>query len=339
MAIKQSKFPNRFLVLANTEYFFGKVQTTNDLWKIVRTFDCNGVATVFITSIGTFGFIFPDSSDLASIDVVKFCGNGPIPEEVMKSEDEIHILQEKRMSFVNFVSASFFGRVSAKTHTSLTGAIYNGQDKIAGFDILQGVVSIQWTELLRDSIQKKVNFLNSMKWQDHLVKDNDIDDAISYTDHLLQRQNDFQYADLQSCLVMNYQAAILHNQQHAAASLALNFSVIESLAREIFKAYGLAENSTVKPFATKQHNIAKISKEIDKIEIRKVIEKLYKGGFFDDYLYQRLESARENRNNLMHRGSRISSRDSGDCQTIARDLWAFLVDTPFELIAGWTYRR
>ena len=257
----------------------------------------------------------------------------------MKSEDEIHILQEKRMSFVNFVSASFFGRVSAKTHKSLTGAIYNGQDKIAGFDIVQGAVSIQWTELLIDLIQKKVNYLNSIKWQNHLLKDNDIDDAISYTNHLLQRQNDFQHADLQSCMVMNYQAAILHNQQHAAASLALNFSVIESLAREIFMVYGLAKNSTVKPFATKQHNIVKISKKIDGMKIGKVIENLHKCGLFNDYLYQRLEIARNNRNNLMHKGSRISPRDSGDCQTIVRDLWAFLVVTPFELNAGWSYRR
>lgn len=340
MSIKQSKFPNRLLVLPNAKYFFGKVQTTNDLWKVVRTFDCDGVATVFITSIGTFGYIFSDSSDLASIDVLKFYGQGIVPEEVMENEDNINNLQEKRMLFVNFVSAAFFGRVSANTHKSLAGALYNGQDKIAGFNIVKGVVSIQETELIARSIQEKVNALNSGKLQYYFLKDSDIDDAISYIQHILQRQNDFGYADLQSCMVMNYQAAILHNQQHAAASLALNFSVIESLAREIFIAYGLVDNTTIKPFATKQHNIATISRRtFNEMRIVNIIETLHQGNLINDYLYQRLETARTKRNNLMHKGEKISPKDSGDCQTIVRDLWAFLVDTPFELIAGWSYLR
>jgi hypothetical protein len=340
MSIKKSKFPNRLLVLPNAKYFFGKVQTTNDLWKVVRTFDCNGVANVFITSIGTFSFIFPDSSDLASIDVLKFCGHGNIPEEVMVNEDDIHKLQEKRMLFVNFISAVFFGRICANTHKSLIGALYNGQDKIAGFNIKQDTVTIQWTELIARSIQEKVDALNSGKLQYYFLKESDIDDAISYIQHILQRQNDFEYADLMSCMVMNYQAAILHNQQNAAASLALNFSVIESLAREIFIAYGLVNNSTVKPFASKQHNITTISRRaFNGMRIVNIIETLHQGNLINDYLYQRLETARMKRNNLMHKGATISPKDSGDCQTLVRELWAFLVNTPFELSAGWSYLR
>ena len=75
------------------------------------------------------------------------------------------------------------------------------------------------------------------------------------------------------------------------------------------------------------------------MRIVKVIETLHKGGLFNDYLYQRIESARNKRNNLMHKGAKISPKDSGDCQTIVRDLWGFLIDTPFELIAGWSYLR
>ncbi|MDN5941465.1 MAG: hypothetical protein L0H94_06255 [Nitrospira sp.] len=135
MPITRSKFPNRVLVLPNARYFFGKAQTMNDCWNVARVFDCAGAATVYITSIGTFGFIFPDSSDLASIDVLKFRGQGIVSEEVMENDDCIHDLQERRMLFINFVSAAFFGRVAAKAHTSLSGAIYNGQDRITGFDI------------------------------------------------------------------------------------------------------------------------------------------------------------------------------------------------------------
>lgn len=340
MSITHSRFPNRILVLPNTIYFFGKAQTMNDIWKVTRMFDCAGVATVCITSMGTWGFIFPDSSDLASIDVLRFHGQGIVPEEVMENDNYIHNLQERRMLFINFVSAAFFGRVTAKAHTSLSGALYNGQDRITGFDIVQNTVSIQWTELISRAIEEKVNTLNNGKHQNHFLKESDIDDAISYVQHVLERQNDFEYADLQSCMVMNYQAAILHNQQHAAASLVLNFSVIESLVREIFMAYGLVANSTVKSFATKQHNIPKISKKtFDDMKAHKVIETLHSGGLLSDYLYQRLDSVRKKRNDLMHKSVMIGPRDSGDCQTLVRDLWAFLIDTPFELTAGWSYRR
>jgi hypothetical protein len=340
MSITHSRFPNRILVLPNTRYFFGKAQTMNDLWKVTRIFDCDGVATVCITSMGTFGFTFPDSSDLASIDVLKFRGQGIVPEEVMENDNHIHNLQERRMLFINFVSAAFFGRVTAKAHTSLSGALYNGQDRITGFDIAQNTVSIQLTELIGRAIEEKVNTLNNGKHQNHFLKESDIDDAISYVQHVLERQNDFEYADLQSCMVMNYQAAILHNQQHAAASLVLNFSVIESLVREMFMAYGLVANSTVKSFATKQHNVPQISKgAFDKMKAHEAIKALHSGGLLDDYLYQRLVSAREKRNELMHKGAMISSRDSSECQPLVRDLWAFLIDAPFELMAGWSYRR
>ena len=244
------------------------------------------------------------------------------------------------MLFVNFVSAAFFGRVAAKTHTSLSGALYNGQDRITGFDIVGSTVFIQCTELISQAIEGKVNARNNERQQSDFLGESDIDDAISYVQHGLERQNDFEYADMQSCMVMNYQAAILHSQQHAAASLALNFSVIESLAREIFIAYGLVTSSTVKSFATKQHTALKVSRKIfDDMTVQQVLEALHSSGLLNDYLYQRLDSVRKKRNGLMHKGITISPRDSGDCQTLVRDLWTLLIDTPFELIACWSYRR
>ncbi len=83
MPVKRTKLPNQLLILGNTEYLFGEVKKADDLWRVVRTFDCNGVATVCITTIGTFGFIFPDSSRLASIDTLKYSGPGHAPKEVM----------------------------------------------------------------------------------------------------------------------------------------------------------------------------------------------------------------------------------------------------------------
>ncbi len=340
MSTARSKFPNQLLVLASSRYFFGKVQTADDLLKIVRKFDCDGVATVYITSGGLFGFIFPNSSPLASIDILTLIGQGGVPQDVMDNENDIHILQEKRMLFVNFVSAAFFGRICPKAHKSLVGALYNGQDKVTAFTTINDAVAIQWTETLDQAVAEKIKVLNTKKHPNHLLNDAEIDDAISYIQHLLRRQHDFEYADLQSCMVMNYQAAILHYQQHAAASLALNFSVIESLTREIFMAYGLVGGSAAKSFATKPHSIGKISrKNFNDMKFYKLIETLRNGALLDVHMYQRLEDARKKRNDLMHKGVTINPRDSGDCQTLVRDLWGLLVDNPFELSAPWVYRR
>ena len=340
MSIIKSKFPNQLFVLGNTKYFFGQIINEDNLLRVVRSFDCDKIATVHITALGGFGFVFPDEGELASIDFLKFVGNGTVPEEVMENDDEIHSLQEKRMLFVNFISAAFFGRISAKSHKSLNGAIHNGQDKIAGFSLTNDEVALQRTEVLDQAIGDKLRAFKAGKCNHCLLGDPEIDDGISYVRHLLQRQNDFEYADLRSCMVINYQAAILHKQQHAAASLALNFSVIEPLSREIFLAYGLVAGSIAKSFATKEHTIAEISKRTFKnMKLHQIVKMLRDGGLLGEYLYLRLETARKKRNSLMHKGAIISPKDSGDCQTIVRDLWLLLIGAPFELNASWSYRR
>lgn len=340
MTIARHRFPNTLLVLPNCRYFFAKAQIFDDFFRVVRMFDCAGVARLVITSIGTFGYVFPDSSPLASIDILRFTGQGSVPQEVMDNANLIHGLQEARMQFINFTSAAFFGRICGKANISLADALYNGQDKVAAFHVANDKVAIQWTATLNEDVSRKIRAYNARKSDQYILKDHAIDDAIRYIQHVMQRQNDFEYADLQLCMVMNYQAAILHNKQHAAASFALNFSVIESLAREIFTAYGLVDGNTAKPFATKPHRIARISRRAyDRLKSYEVFETLHNGGLLDRYLYQQLDNARIKRNSLMHKGVSITPEESGDCQTIVRDLWALLVDTPFELTAPWSYRR
>jgi hypothetical protein len=340
MFITKAKFNNQLIVLPNTKYLFGEVQSENDLNKVIRTFDCAEIATIYITSVGTFGFAFHDSSNLASIDALQFRGEGRIPEDVLSNEEEIHNLQEARILFINFVSAAFFGRVSGKENCALVGATYNGQDRVAGFEVMDGKALIRYTDFIARALKDKNSELNARSSQAFLLADGVIDDAISYVQHLLQRENDFECVDLKQCMTMNYQAAILHSQQHAAASLALNFSVLESLVREICYAYGLVNGSSPKQFATKTHNVSKISKsQFDDMKLGKLTEILHAGGLFDTYLYQEITKVRKLRNNLMHGGTKVDPRNSGTCQTIVRDLWGFLIDSPFELNAGWSYLR
>lgn len=341
MPLKRSKLPNQLLILANTEYLFGEVKHPDDFWRVTHTFDCDGAATVYITTIGTFGFIFPDSSSLASIDILKYIGSGHAPQEVMDNDDDIHYLQDRRMLFINFIVAAFFGRIIAMAHTAITGAFYSGQDKITAFALKNNALTIQRTEFLDQFIGRKILALKAGKLKHRILAKTAIDDGISYVKHLLQRHKEFAYADLKSCILMNYQAAILHNQQQASASFALNFSVIESLAREVLLAYGFVDGIEAQYFATNSCKISnKVSKKTFKnMKLSQVFEMLGGSGLLDSYLYQRLEDARKKRNSLMHKGVVLDPRESGDLQSAVRDIWALLIDSPFELNAGWAYRR
>ena len=51
-----------------------------------------------------------------------------------------------------------------------------------------------------------------------------------------------------------------------------------------------------------------------------------------------LKTAREQRNKLMHKGELLDPIESGQFQSAVRDLWVFLIDPPFELNSGWSYR-
>jgi hypothetical protein len=340
MNIYKYKFPNRFLVLSNSKYIFKEFQDESKIFNVIGTFNCGNIATVTISAIGTFGFIFQDNSELASIDILKFNGNGSIPEEVMKNDDVIHQLQENRIQFVNLINALFWGRISAIKHVALVGAIYNGQNQITGYEIVKDRVVFQKLEIFVNLINQKLQAIKSGSCKSYILEEDQVKNAISFIKHVLERQNDFEYADLKSCMVMNYQAAILHNLQHAAASLVLNFSVVESLLGEMFFSYGLIYGCKPKPFASQKHPIQPLSKSaFKKLNVSEKIETLYSSGLINHYLHTRIEKARELRNKIMHKGVKISPKESGECQTIVGDLWDYFIDKPFALNAAWSYSR
>ncbi|MCG9891691.1 MAG: hypothetical protein MH252_11515 [Thermosynechococcaceae cyanobacterium MS004] len=346
MSIIRYRFPSRLLVLPNTCCFFSDthIQHESDLFEVIYKFDCGEIATIYITSLGAFGFEFHDSSYLGSIDALAFSGEGLIPDEVVKNEKKIHDLQEARIEFINFVCAVIFGRICGRGYRPLVGATYNGQDRVAEFDFIEGKIRLlKWSYSVIQEIQTKINnYLNigTRKIEIMLISSHEIDDSISYLAHVLLRKESFEYANMQRCMTINYQAAILHNKQHAAASFILNFSVIESLILEIFMAYGLVNQSSIKSFAVKKHHVSKITKkDFKEKSIQPLVKILYEGELIDYFLFNRIEEARKIRNNLLHKGEAIDPKDSGSCQTTVRDLWTFLIDAPFELVAGWSYFR
>ena len=340
MFVLKHQFSSTLLVLPNDRYFFGDIHTENEIRTVAFHFTCKGIADIYITNIGEFCFSFHDSGLLRSIDILRTRGEGVIPDEVVENEAHIHSLQENRILFVNFVAAVFFGRVSGRKHTSLDGAIYNGQDKVDSFSLSVEGISSPRLEFIVQGIREKVKALNDSRWKIFLLSPEEIEDAVLYVQNMLARHNEFQHANLQRCMVMNYQAAILHKQQHAAASLVLNFLVIESLVQELFFAYGLVDGSTVKSFATRSHTVQCISRKCFKNStVNELIEKLHEGNLLDDYIHQRIQETRRFRNGIMHKGEMLSPKESGSPQTVVRDLWILLIDAPFELVSGYSYRR
>lgn len=312
--IKRSVFPNTILAMANSEYLFGTPEMRNNFFSIVHTLEYSDVATIHITSLGTIGFDFKDGGELASIEKLEFQGDGQTPDEVMENEDAIHTLQEKRIEFVNFIVAALFGRISAKRHISLMGALYNGQDKITSFNVGGGIIRFQKHKEFMDAINSRMKTIQTGIHQSYILKKEELEEASTYVQSLWARKTQFQDADLVSCMVMNYQGAILHNQQHAAASLALNFSVIESLVKEIFYSYGLVGNQSVKAYATKPHHVKTLSrKSFCEMQFHMLPCILKDGGLINDHLYHRIDESRKKRNDLMHKGERINCKDSGSC--------------------------
>ncbi len=337
--IVRRPFPNRLLAFPNLKHGFGTSEPLERPMRIVRSFDYPDIGRVHLTTIGAIGFDFDPQGSLASIDALDFRGSGAVPDEVMSNRDALNDLQQRRQMFMNFISAALFGRIAGALHRSLTGAQYCTLDRIFSFTVSGEEIFVEPHPEL--SVLATTNLMHLRGQPDsYRIPEADLDDAIAFIVALIAREALFEHADLRSCLVMNYQAAILHNQQHAAGSLALNVALLETLIWEIFLSYGLVGTRTPQPFCTKSHTVTSVSNgQFSKMTLRQRIEALAAGHLIDSYLSQRLERARDLRNDLMHKGQMVSPVASGECQTAVRDVWALLIEAPFELNAGWTYRN
>lgn len=332
MQITSRQFPDRFLIVPNHEVFFGEVRNEENGLDIIETFTYRDVAEIYMIRFGALGFHFRGDGPLRSIEHFQTSGSGMIPEHVMQNHDDIVALQGRRLVFANFIAAALFGRFCALRHRSLSGAHYAGMHEILGIG-RQGSVLI--TERSRHSqalFAPKIQVVRESPQRVQIIPSEEINQAIAFVRHAASRESELEYANLQTCMVMNYQAAILHGGQHAAASLALSFAVCEALIHEIFLAYGIVGSRAVKPFATRTHNVAPLTNgAFDKTRLGERLGKLADGGLLDSYLRQRLDDARILRNNMMHRAAGVAVRESGTLLTAVRDLWSYVLDEEFEL--------
>ncbi|MES2443956.1 MAG: hypothetical protein V4574_14095 [Pseudomonadota bacterium] len=335
MTVTSRRLIDSILVLPNTKLIFGVPGEGAHPLDVVESLRFGDIADIHLTRIGAIGLTFLDSGNLESIEQLDFHGAGLIPEHVTRRKDEIVALQGRRLLFANFVAAALFGRIAALQHTSLTGAVSVGMNDMLAFQRAGDRLQVENTPYTARILGAKATAMPQLG----PVPTDQLTNAAAFTSGLAQRAAEFSYANLQVCMAMNYQAAVLHHAQHAPASFAINFSVAEALVKEIFHAYGLVGTASAQAFATRTHGIATMSNNaFRKKTMSDQLALLETGGLIDAYLEQRLQAARVQRNDLMHGAIPVDVTQSGPLQTMVRDLWALLLEGPFELTAGYTMR-
>ena len=339
MQVTHEKIASGFFVVPNLEEFFGEFRNQENCLDIIGSFEFDNVARIYLARVGALAITFLDEGHLRSIPKYRTRGSGAVPDYAMENHDRIVELQERRMLFANFIAAALFGHLSAIRRSALSGAQYVGMDEIVGFGRSGTTLVLESSAYTDDALAPKVRLAQRNPREVRIATPTQIQEMIAFVAHLAERKAQFEYADTASCMVMNYQAAILHSEQHSAASLALNFVVAEALVNELFAAYGLVRDRPPKSFANRSHTVTRYSNgRFRELSFASKILALRDGGLIDWYLHQRLDEARRQRNDLMHGADRISVSQSGTLQTAVRDLWAYLLDRPFELCAGWSMR-
>lgn len=339
MDITEKEFTNKFVVFPNLQYFWGEVRNGENCLDVVDSLVFDSVAEIHLIRIGGIAFRFLKGGYLESITQYRTTGSGSIPDHVMKNHDDLVELQGKRISFANFIAAAMFSRLAAIRHTSLSGVQYVGMEKILSWGLQDGRFMIERGNRENELIDPKLHFARTKPNDVGIISPSELTHIKVFIAHLEERQKAFEFVDLQTCMVMNYQAAILHNEQHAAASVALNFAVAEALVNEIFYAYGLVGARKRKEFASRQHSVEGMSRRKFKdLRADTKISMLVEGKLIHSYLGKRLQEMRQARNNLMHRAGAVTVNNSGEAQTVVRDLWELLLDHKFELMMGWSMR-
>lgn len=339
MRVTPYQLPDSFLIVPNLEHFFGEVRNQENCLDVIESFSFKDIAEIFLIRLGAIGFRFFRDGPMQSILRLQTSGSGLVPEHVTKNHDEVVELQGHRLVFANFIAGALFGRLSALRRSALSGAQYAGMDEIVAFAPAGTELAIENSKHSTAAIGPKIKLIREAPERIKILISNEIRVAVEFVAHIAERESKFEYADLQACMVMNYQAAILHNEQHAAASLALNFAVAEALIREIFLAYGIVGNRSPKQFAKRAHTVPDISNsQFSKLPLSKRVKALLEGELIDHHLFQRLDEARTLRNNLMHSAAAVSVTQSGTMQTAVRDLWYYVLDEPFELVTSWSMR-
>ncbi len=339
MTLRTRAFPNRFATLPNARALFDHDAKDGNLLEIVRTVQFRDVAQIHLLKMGALAFEFLDSGNLRSIEQIVFQGSGKVPDHVMENQDQVMELQRQRVQFANFIAGSLFGNLSAQRGRPLDGAQNATMDNIIGFEMQDGQIFFEKSPQSQAALNGRIAILQNAPQTLDSISGARLTEAIAFLTRLDPRSATFDYADAQLCITLNYQAAILHREQHVPASLALNFAVAEALIHEIFLCYGQVGAPEARDYAKRPHNCPGLPKKVfDRLTLKDRLTYLTEGGLFDANLSERIEATRKSRNNMLHNAAAVTARESGNAQTIVRDLWGFVLDDPFDLSTVFSFR-
>lgn len=339
MRVEPYRLPDSHLIVPNLEHFFGDVRNRENCLEIVGQFSFKDIAEIYLIRLGAIGIRFLDTGPLQSILRLRTQGSGMVPDHVTQNHDDVTALQERRMVFVNFIAGALFGKLAGLRRTALSGAQYAGMDEILIFAVSNGELVLEHSRHTQAIVGSKTRFATEEPDLIRIVTPDELNEAVAFFSHIAEREDEFEFADLRACMLMNYQAAILHRDQQSAASLALNFSVAEALVEEIFLAYGIVGDRDPKAFAQRDHAVSRISnRTFSNWRMGHRISALFDGALIEWNLHNRLDEARRLRNDLMHNAAAVGVTQSGTMQSAVRDLWSYLIDGPFELASGWSMR-
>ncbi|WP_143708355.1 hypothetical protein [Rhizobium sp. TH135] len=293
----------------------------------------NGAEALAI-DVGLLAFDFSHDPELGGITKVQFDGSGEVPEEVMDSTANIIRIQSARMRLATFVTACVYGTHAHLSNSSIYDALFPGLDEIFDWCLprpdLFGIQGHAAAELL-----SRISGRGASR---ALIPTSHVLDGFGLASRLLSARHSYQAADPVSLIVMTYQAMILHNRQHAGASIALQAVVAEAALQELVYAYGLVKDIPAR--LSHAMRATPISRSVAKsMKLNASINFLKEAGVLEAFLAQRLDSLRVTRNVLMHEGKDATPQQSGEGLTAVRDILHKCTDERnFELNMGWSYR-
>lgn len=334
MPIRRMRFPDRFAILPSDRYKFGEQKSVNSAFEIVaRTRLPNGVE-ILVINAGLIALDFTNNPELGNITVVRFEGNGEVPQEAMESQTQILRVQGMRMRLATFVTACLLGSHAYATNSVVGDALFPGLHEVfAWLEPQPGIfrVPAEVAPVLAPRL------LRSMAHLEYIPIKN-INLGLNLASRLILARTSYYATDPVSLIVMTYQAMILHSRQHAGASVALQALVVESALEELMYACGFVEG--IPPRVSTGRLVAAMSKKtVRNLKFKGRIDALAEAGVLDDYLVTRLEALRNVRNVLMHEGHDASPGQSGEGLTAVRDLLRCCTnEKAFELNMAWSYR-
>lgn len=334
MTIRRTRFPDRFAILPSDTYRFGPVKSDNSRFEVVARTQIPGGVEVLAINSGLIAFDFAGSAELGGILAARFEGSGEVPQEVMESQALVLRVQGVRMQLATFITACIFGTHAHASHSSIIDALFPGLHEIYGWMEPQpGTFGVpaEETPALASRLLRRGGRSSGIPVE-HIVA------GFELASRLLLARSSYSAADPVALIVMTYQAMILHNRQHAGASVALQALVVEAALEELMYACGLVKGVPAR--LSVQGLVSPMSKRaVRELKFKGRSDALAHIGVLDAYLETRLETLRKTRNALMHENQDATPQQSGEGLTAVRDLLRYCTnEETFELNMSWSYR-